>query len=151
MEHLGGFHSFEIIKIADIISIPEIITNSNINQFSYSITGNNNTIIEPVGETLLVSSKPKRTTQGLRYHISASLEIKAPSSETDTLFDDYRKEEILLKANLYDGQSILYGSKVHPLELTYHDKHSKLQENPFKTIISIKGKIPQKPIYFRSR
>ncbi|WP_431166351.1 hypothetical protein [Tenacibaculum halocynthiae] len=147
LEELGGFHSFEIIPITDILTSPTVLTNSNVSKFTYTKNKSNNTIIQPVGETLIVSCKPRKTAQGLLYRISSSLEIKSPSSEIDTLLNKIINQGFVLKVNTYADSSILYGSKIFPLELSYQHVYSKKQETPAKTVVSIKGKIPQKPVY----
>ena len=147
LEELGGFHSFEIIPITDILTSPMVLTNSNASKFTYIKNALNNTIIEPVGETLMVSCKPKRTAHGFLYPITSTLEIKNPSGEIDTLLHKIINEGVVLKANTYGDSSILFGSKIFPLELNFKHVYSKKQENIHKTIVSIKGKTPQKPVY----
>ncbi|WP_435263412.1 hypothetical protein [Tenacibaculum sp. nBUS_03] len=148
---LGAFHSFEIIPITDVLTCPGVLTNSNVSEFTYTKNESNNTIIQPVGETLIVSCKPRRTANGLLYAIASSLEIKSPSGEIDTLFNKIINQGFILKANTYTDSSILYGSKIFPLELIYQHVHSKKQENPAKIAVSIKGKIPQKPVFITNK
>jgi hypothetical protein len=146
-EQLGGFYSLEIIKVTDVLSGPKFLTNENIHLLSYKTNINSDVKIMPVGESILVKSTPT-IKKGSEYHtVNSSFEILFPDDKIDTLLYSTTKSDVILKANFHDGTSIFYGSVVSPLELSYRHDLSKVLESPHKTIVTIKGKTTQKPVF----
>lgn len=145
-EAFGGFESIELIKTSEVLNCPDILTNQNSNNFTYISNEESKVDILPVGETIIISAKPVKNRSGILFTISGGFEVNYPSKSIEDLFATYLEEYVVAKANLLNGTSMIYGSLLFPLEVTYVLQHSKKIENPSKIRVSINSKIPQKPV-----
>ncbi len=147
-EDIGGFHSLEVITIDDIYYCPHTLTNENASTFTYNKGYSDAVEIMPVGETLLVSSDTSKTSSGRLVTITANFEVLFLDPEVDTIFNKFQHKKVIIKANKYNGTSILYGSQRYPLTFFYDIINSKKTESPSKYECKITGKISQKPVIY---
>ncbi len=146
-EEIGGFHNLEIIAIEDILFCPIILTNLNASNLDYKKYNDSDVEIMPVGETITINANPKRTVNGIEYSVKGQFEVKYLETDVDDVFSEAVSKRIIVKANRYNGTSIIYGSQSHPLYINYKIKNSKKFETKSKFEITITGKIPQKPVF----
>jgi hypothetical protein len=145
-EAFGGFKSIELIKVSEILNCPDILTNNNSADFTYISDIENKVDILPVGETIIISAKPVKNRAGILFTVSGGFEINYPSKALEDLFASYLEEFVIVKANLLNNTSMIYGSLLFPLEVNYILEHSKKIENPTRIKVSINSKTPQKPV-----
>lgn len=148
-EQIGGFHSIEVITLEDINFCPHILTNENASTFQYTKGYNDAVEIMPVGETLAVGSSTTKTTSGRLFNITATFEVLYLDAPIDTIFNNFQHKKVVVKANKYDGTSIIYGSVRYPLTFYYDLTNSKKAESPSKFEAKITGKISQKPVIYK--
>lgn len=145
-EQVGGFKSLEIIKLTDVLNCPHILTNANAHQFTYKQFFESDIEILPVNETINMVAKPIRTASGIKYRADAGFEVKYLDASVDTVFNEYHLQNVIVKGNTFNNNSIIYGSLLFPLKFYYEILHSKQLENPSKFLISCKAEISQKPV-----
>lgn len=145
-EQLGGFKSLEIIKLLDVLNCPHILTNQNSSQFTYKKFFESDVSILPIGETINMSAKPKRTASGILYSVEGGFEVNYLDDQVDTIFEDYHLQSVIVKANTFNNNAVIYGSLLAPLKFYYEVLHSKRIENPSKFVVSCKAEISQKPV-----
>lgn len=147
-ESIGGFHSLEVITLDDVVNCPHTLTNENAATFLYNKGYSDAVEIMPVGETLLVGSTTTKTKSGRIFSITSTFEVLYLDIEVDTIFNNFQHKKVIIKANKYNGTSIIYGSKKYPLTFFYDIVNSKKAESPSKYECKITGKIPQKPVIY---
>lgn len=147
-EEIGGFVSLEILILEDIVRCPIILTNTNATTFLYKKGYTSAVEIKPVRETLSVGSKSSKTKSGRIYSIESNFEVLHLDTEVDSIFATIQNKKVIVKANKYNGTSIIYGSLKYPLTFFYDVVNSTKTESPSKFEIKIKGKIPQKPVIY---
>lgn len=145
-EQHGGFYVIQIFKLSELVSCPEYLTNQNTGLVSFDPEESSVDIL-PVAESLSISENPDVNGSGILYNISGSMELPYQTSEVDDFLKEYLFKDVVMVGIKHYGQRIMYGSKRHPLRLTYNLVHGKAQEEGTATVIKISGKIPQKPVF----
>jgi hypothetical protein len=145
-EQLGGFQSLEIIRTKDVLNCPDILTNSNTDEFTYISNTDTDAIITPVYETINVDANPRKTDAGILFNVKSEFEVNYLDINTDALLEQYQEENVLIKATTNNNKSIIYGSLQFPLQFSYSIVHSNKLENHSKFICKIFGNTPQKPV-----
>jgi len=147
-EKPGSFKFIQIITTDEIIACPEILTNSNANQFKSSPSLDTIDVVF-IDDNLKISEKQLRTKSGILYNISAQIDIADQSSKLDDFLQKRVFKKIIIISEKTYNQKKIYGSKNSPLKMIYEQINGKKPEDGSITRLKITGKIAQKPVFIQ--
>lgn len=145
-DQTGNWHSIHLATLAEVLSMPDILTNSNASQVSI-LTNDETLDILPVPESFNVVVTPKRTKNGHQYAIKIQIDFPYQSAAIDDAFEKFLNEDIIAVGIKPDGTQKIFGSKLYPLKFDYQFLEGKKLEDGSKTRITIKGNVAQKPVF----
>lgn len=146
LEQVGGWYNVQIIPVNEVIYCPHILTNTNSNELIISDTDTGLDIM-PVTENIKISETPKKTKSGTIYTVIAEFELRVQLVEIDIYFNKFITNKVLLIGTKHYGQEKIYGSKLFPLDFSYHFVNGKKLEDGSLIRIKVSSKTPQKPVF----
>jgi len=145
-EQPGGWHNIIIALPEEISFSPVILTNKNSNTVVYN-SSSSDIDIYPVAENIKISEKSSRNKSGTLYNIKIDVQIDNQSTFIDDHFLKYHLKKVVVFGIKHFSQQKIYGSKKFPLLLSYKFVNGDKFEKGSKTMVTISGKIPQKPVF----
>lgn len=145
-EQTGGWFNVSIATLEELVFCPDILTNDNASSIVIN-PGPTTVNIYPVGESIIISETPQKTSSGLIYNINSQFDIPIQSKDLDTYFNDCIQKKVVLIGIKHDGQQKLYGSKRFPLTFSYKFINGKKYEDSGSIRVTVSGKVPQKPVF----
>lgn len=145
-EKSGGWDNINIILVDDVLSCPNILTNKNSNEFTYSISSSTVEIM-PLSDKMSLKEQKTQNASGTLYSISCELIIPDQSPELDDFFNAYQNKDVILIGTKTDRTEKIYGSVLCPLKFTYKFEDGDKSEDGGSIRVQVNGNIPQKPVF----
>ena len=146
LETTGGWLNIQFATLSELKVCPQIVTNENASLVQ--IQGTSDTLdVLPIPERFSVNVTPSKSKIGTTYNISISFDFPHQSASIDNYLNAYKNKRGVVIGTTTNYKLKMFGSKNYPLDFSYQEINGKKLEDAAITRITIKGNIPQKPVY----